>query len=99
MNEDNATRAELLEALATQAVRLARMETDRDVWRNESIKKQAACEQMGARIGALEAERDRLRDALKDIESPPIEVIGHGSWEAVEWMIQRAASALKESDQ
>ncbi len=78
---------------------IERLRIDRDVWRNESIKKQAACEQMGARIGALEAERDRLMDALKDIESPPIEVIGHGSWEAVEWMIQRAANALKENDQ
>lgn len=43
---------------------IERLRMDRDVWRNESIKKQAACEQMGARIGALEAERDRLRDAL-----------------------------------
>jgi hypothetical protein len=66
MNDYNATRAELLEALAAQAARLARIETDRDVWRNESIKKQAACEQMGARIGTLEAERDRLREALRD---------------------------------
>jgi hypothetical protein len=39
---------------------IERLSMDRDVWRNESIKKQAACEQMGARITALEAERDRL---------------------------------------
>jgi hypothetical protein len=32
---------------------------------------------------------------LEEIETPPIDVIGHGSWEAVEWMIQRAADALK----
>jgi hypothetical protein len=35
---------------------IERLSMDRDVWRNESIKKQAACEQMGARITALEAE-------------------------------------------
>jgi len=70
MTEDNATRAELLEALAAQVARLVR----------------------------AEAEVHRLRDALKDIESPPIDVLCHGSWEAAEWMIERAANALKESD-
>jgi hypothetical protein len=71
MNGDNATRAELLEALAAQAVRLAR----------------------------VEAERERLVDALKDIESPSIDIVCHGSWEAFEWAMERAAEALKESDQ
>jgi hypothetical protein len=67
MNDYNATRAELLEALAAQATRLTRVENERDMWRNENAKKTAACEQMGARIGTLEAERDRLTDALRKI--------------------------------
>jgi hypothetical protein len=99
MNEDNATRAELLEALAAQAARLARIETDRDVWRNESIKKQAACEQMGARIGALEAERDRMKKALQEIENPPPEVFDDGAWEICRWMRGRAEDALKGDNQ
>lgn len=32
-----------------------------DMWYAENVKKQAACEQMGARIVALEAERDAAR--------------------------------------
>lgn len=65
----------------------------------EAVCDPAVMEEAAYEIVQLRAERDRLRDALKDIESPPIEVIGHGSWEAVEWMIQRAASALKGDDQ
>jgi hypothetical protein len=67
MNEDNATRAELLEILAAQAVRLAR----------------------------VEAERDRMKLALQEIEDPPPEAFDNGSWEACGWMSERAEAALK----
>lgn len=50
-------------------------------------------------IVRLRAECDRLRDALKDIESPSIDIVCHGSWEAFEWAMERAAEALKENDQ
>jgi hypothetical protein len=69
MNEDNATRAELLEVLAKQAVRLTRVENERDMWRNENVKKTAACEQMGNRICTLEIERDRMKGALRDLHA------------------------------
>jgi hypothetical protein len=52
-----------------------------------------------AEIERLRAERDRLRDALKDIESPSIDIVCHGSWEAFEWAMERAADALKGNDQ
>ena len=55
-------------------------------------------ERVASIVDPLKAEVHRLRDALKDIESPPIDVLCHGSWEAAEWMIERAANALKESD-
>jgi hypothetical protein len=48
-----------------------------------------------AEIERLRAEVHRLRGVLEEIETPPIDVFGHGSWEACEWMIQRAADALK----
>jgi hypothetical protein len=67
---DGWTRPDCAEA----ADEIERLRMDRDVWRNESIKKQAACEQMGARITALEAERDRLRKILRlaeDVLSRP----------------------------
>jgi len=99
MNEDNATRAELLEALAAQAVRLARMETDRDVWRNESIKKQAACEQMGNRICALEIERDRLRNALSDAVADLSEHFEAYGRQAIESAYRKLRAALKENNQ
>ena len=54
---------------------------------------------MHERLEKTEAERDRLRDALKDIESPSIDIVCHGSWEAFEWAMERAAEALKENDQ
>jgi hypothetical protein len=50
-------------------------------------------------IERLRAERERLVDALKDIESPSIDIVCHGSWEAFEWAMERAAEALKENDQ
>ncbi len=40
---------------------------ERDMWRAENIKKQQACEQMGRRIAALEAERSVLIDVLTSI--------------------------------
>jgi hypothetical protein len=44
-----------------------RLRLERDVWCTENVKKQAACEQMGARITALEDETHRLKDALSGI--------------------------------
>ena len=38
-----------------------RLRAECDMWRAENVKKQAACEQMGARIVALEAEREAAR--------------------------------------
>jgi hypothetical protein len=46
-------------------------------------------------IERLRAEVHRLRGVLEEIETPPIDVFSHGSWEACEWMIERAADALK----
>lgn len=37
---------------------IERLRVECDMWRQENLKKQIACEQMGARIVALEAERD-----------------------------------------
>ena len=37
---------------------LSALLAERDMWRQENLKKQIACEQMGARIVALEAARD-----------------------------------------
>jgi hypothetical protein len=51
----------------TTAAILRASRSSRNMWRNENVKKQTACEQMGARITALEAERDRMEDALRDI--------------------------------
>jgi hypothetical protein len=41
---------------------IERLRAEREVWRNESIKKQAACEQMGARIAALAALRKEIKE-------------------------------------
>lgn len=77
---------------------IERLRIDRDVWRNESIKKQAACEQMGARIGALEAERDRLTDALRKIGGITMSMcLNHKDMAETQWDIAR--TALKENDQ
>lgn len=98
MNDYNATRAELLEALAAQATRLTRVENERDMWRNENAKKTAACEQMGARIGALEAERDRLTDALRKIGGITMSMcLNHKDMAETQRDIAR--TALKENDQ
>jgi len=85
------------------AERAERAEAERDHWKNYSASQGRAL-QGGVVIpneeyAALCAERDRLRDALKDIESPSIDIVCHGSWEAFEWAIERAAEALKENDQ
>ena len=79
------------EDLADEAAdEIERLSMDRDVWRNESIKKQAACEQMGARITALEAERDRLREALQDM------LADREAWQIGRDTRDRARAALKE---
>ncbi len=49
------------------AATLRALVAERDMWRAESTKKQAACEQMGRRITALEAERSVLIDVLTSI--------------------------------
>lgn len=46
---------------ADAADEIERLRAERDMWRQENVKKQIACEQMGARIVALEAERDAAR--------------------------------------
>ena len=48
-----------------------------------------------AEIERLRAEIHRLRGVLEEIETPPIDVVCHGSWEAFEWAMERAADALK----
>ena len=49
-------------------------------------------------VRVLMAERDRLREALRDIETPSIDIVCLGAWEAFEWMMERAATALKENN-
>ena len=39
--------------------------------------------------------RDRLKQALQEIEDPPPEVFDDGAWEACGWMSERAEAALK----
>jgi hypothetical protein len=48
--------------LKPQADRIAELEAEVKMWRNEDKKKQTACEQMGSRIAELEA-------ALRNIEA------------------------------
>jgi hypothetical protein len=48
-----------------------------------------------AQIDQLKAERDRMKQALQEIEDPPPEVFDDGSWEACGWMSERAEAALK----
>lgn len=50
---------------------VAEAERERDMWREENVKKQLACEQMGARIVALEAEAERLREYIRNIMKVP----------------------------
>lgn len=99
MNDYNATRAELLEALASQAARLTRVENERDMWRNENAKKTAACEQMGARIGTLEAERDKLRKEVREAFCEGFYEGKDGGWivgpEGTPWKESHACAALK----
>jgi hypothetical protein len=52
-------------------------------------------DEAAAEIERLRAEIHRLRGVLEEIETPPIDVVCHGSWEAFEWAIERAADALK----
>jgi len=51
-----------------RAAALRALAAERDMWRGENVKKTTACEQMGARIQAFEAENARLRAALEGIE-------------------------------
>jgi hypothetical protein len=44
------------EVLEQAADEIERLRAERDMWRQENLKKQIACEQMGARIVALEAQ-------------------------------------------
>ena len=40
---------------------------------------------------------DRLRGALREIADPPTDAFDHASWEACEWMSERARAALAEN--
>ena len=50
--------------IETQAARIAELEAEVKMWRNEDKKKQTACEQMGSRIAELEA---ALKDMAKHV--------------------------------
>jgi hypothetical protein len=50
--------------LPSIATAIRSLAAERDMWRGENIKKQTACEQMGARIAAFETEIEKLRAAL-----------------------------------
>ena len=45
---------------------IERLRAECVMWRDENVKKQTACEQMGARIVALEAERDNAVEQSND---------------------------------
>jgi hypothetical protein len=81
---------------------IERLSMDRDVWRNESIKKQAACEQMGARITALEAERNKLRKEVREAFCEGFYEGKDGGWivgpEGSPWKESHAHAALKETN-
>jgi hypothetical protein len=63
------------------AATLRALLTERGMWRDEKDKKQTACEQMGARIGALEAERDRAAEA----RTKAIKIMSEMSRQAGSW--------------
>jgi CDP-diacylglycerol--glycerol-3-phosphate 3-phosphatidyltransferase len=94
-------RAEAVGATANVGIaeRAERLRIDRDVWRNESIKKQAACEQMGVRVGALEAERDKLRKEVREAFCEGFYEGKDGGWvvgpEGTPWKESHACAALK----
>jgi hypothetical protein len=52
---------------------IERLRVERDMWRQENLKKQIACEQMGARIVALEAEVEKLRKTVIAARSGGVE--------------------------
>ena len=56
--------------LPSIATAIRSLAAERDMWRGENIKKQTACEQMGARIAAFETEIEKLRAALRDLLTP-----------------------------
>lgn len=87
---DGWTRQDAAEA-ADEIERL-RMERDKYMAAYDAAVDEHLHDQM--RLRDAGDENDRLRGVLEEIESPPFEVMGHGSWEACEWMIERAANAL-----
>jgi hypothetical protein len=82
-----------------------KIRAERDMWRAENAKKVTACEQMGARITALEDERDRLRNLLSLAEAKLSDgrlYVGYGNVGPLHdyttaSIIQRARAALKET--
>ena len=93
------------------AAEIERLRADRhmwreraDMWRDESVRKQAACEQMGARIAALEAEARETAARREGIEAAwhVIEARAHEcAVEAAAWQRDvpeaRSATLLMES--
>jgi len=62
LHKESADEIEKLRAELDQAVGcIEDVNAERDMWRAENIKKQTACEQMGARIVAFETEIEKLR--------------------------------------
>ena len=51
----------VVSVMVQAAEEIEELRAERDMWRQENLKKQIACEQMGARIVTLEAERDAAR--------------------------------------
>ena len=69
-----------------------------DLLRIKVVLLEATGDDASDEIERLRAERDRLREALRDIETPSIDIVCLGAWEAFEWMMERAATALKENN-
>jgi hypothetical protein len=76
-----------------------------DRWINKGIApygtkevRDAATQIIVDRVNRLRAERDRMTEALKEIDAPPPEVFdGEDGWDACAWMSDRAEDALKET--
>lgn len=75
---------------------IERLRAERDMWRQENLKKQIACEQMGARIVALEAERDVARcegiEAAAKWHDDMAARFGDGAPALAAWHLQCAAA-------
>jgi len=74
----------------TIAAALRSLAAERDMWRGENIKKQTACEQMGARIQIFEAENARLRGALHKARAKYVELNDKDAAEAMAEIITEA---------